>query len=159
MTHKHTELIKVLSFKERQMVTDPRVVKRMRENVAINKKYNVPYLAGYSKDGKTIYIDKHFKPIMSDGTDVIPYLLIHEKLEKALIDFFGLDYQQAHHIATHEELSAVKRDGIDHNKYVKFYAGPIQKDEAERTGESPPDLDLTPYKCEKDCHKYAGLGI
>ena len=159
MTHKHTELIKVLSFKERQMVTDPRVVKRMRENVTINKKYNVPYLAGYSKDGKTIYIDKHFKSTMSDGTDVIPYLLIHEKLEKALIDFFGLDYQQAHHIATHEELSAVKRDGIDHKKYVKFYAGPIQKDEAERTGESPPDLDITPYKCEKDCHRYAGLGI
>jgi len=159
MTHRHTELIKIQTFKERQMVTDPRVIKHVQQDVKINKEYNVPYLAGYSKNGKTIYVDKHFNSIMKDGTDVMPYLLIHEKIEKALIDIFKLDYQQAHHIASHEELVAVKADGIDHNKYVKFYSGPIQKDEAERTGESPPDLDLTPYRCEKDCHRYTGLGI
>ena len=76
------------------------VVRRVKK---LDRKHDVPYLASYSKDGKTIYIDRHMpasfryagKEINTDR-----YLILHEEVEKTLIDQLNLHYLHAHQIAT-----------------------------------------------------------
>jgi len=144
-----TQLIKVLSFKGHAMLSDPEVQKRIEEKVTVNRKYDVPFIAGYSNDGKTIYVDRHFNP-MFDKVDVMPYLLIHEKTEKALLDLYHLDYQQAHHLATHNEHMHVKADGLNWKDYTKHFDVYEKNLEHEKLTKVPPDLDLEPYRDEKD---------
>ena len=107
------------SFKNHNYVNDPRFKKRMDQSVKIDKNYDIPYVAGYSKNGKTVYIDRHLTT-MDDDTDITPYLIVHEKTEKALIDIFGLTYQAAHHIAMQQEKEAVLKANINWNKYEEF---------------------------------------
>ncbi|MBE3087180.1 MAG: hypothetical protein IMZ64_13295, partial [Bacteroidetes bacterium] len=69
--------------------------------------YEIPYLAGYSKDGKTVYIDKRLDPSLdlSDGRkmNITKYLIVHESTEKHLMDTKGYKYQYAHEKATGTE--------------------------------------------------------
>src|SRR5258708_872858 len=72
----------------------------------IDRSHDIPYLAGYSIDGRRIYIDRHLPPTFEHrgkkfGVD--RYLLLHEEVEKTLIDALGLHYQHAHQIATRAE--------------------------------------------------------
>jgi len=61
-----------------------------QDSIQINTDYEIPYLAGYSFDGRTIYIDKRLPQLLklNDGRiiDVYKYLVIHEKTEKSLED-------------------------------------------------------------------------
>lgn len=131
------------------MLADDRVVERVRAKVKVDKSHDVPYVAGYSKDGKTIYIDRHVKLNMN-GTDITPFLLVHEKTEKALLDNFDLDYMQAHHVALHAEKRAVEHAGLDWKKYSDFIDPFIKKLGHEKLDDVPKDLDLEPYKDEND---------
>jgi len=137
------------SFKNHKYVEDPKFKNRMKEKFKINKSYDVPYVAGYSNDGKTIYIDRHLK-LMDDNIDITPFLIIHERTEKALIDLFGLDYQHAHHIAMEQEKEAVRKSGVNWDKYSSHYNKYIKGCAHEKLSSVPPDLDLTPYKDEND---------
>src|SRR3977135_1065509 len=65
------------------------VVKAFRRRVRVNRSYDIPYIAGYSVDGKTIFIDRHlprtFRWLLKTGR-VEHFLLTHEIVEKALLD-------------------------------------------------------------------------
>ena len=55
-------------------------------------KHDIPYLAGYSLDGKTIYIDRHMPQIFKfrgRTIDTDRFLILHEEVEKTLIDQLG----------------------------------------------------------------------
>ena len=147
-------------FKKRKLITDksaekylkdPRVIARMAKlnSIPVVKKYDVPYLCGYSKDAKTIYFDKHLNTKMK-GHDLTKFLKIHEYTEKTLMDVFEMDYQQAHHIATHQERKAVEAAGIKWNDYDDFLEPQIKEVWHEDLKIVPPDLDLEPYEDEKD---------
>jgi hypothetical protein len=61
----------------------------VRRAKTLDRKHDIPYLADYSKDGKTIYIDRHMpSSFRYDGRDVNTdrYLILHEEVEKTLID-------------------------------------------------------------------------
>ena len=136
------------------MLNDPRFIKRFNEKYVINRKYDVPYVAGYSKDGKTFYIDRHL-PLMDNKVNIEPYLLVHERTEKALIDIFGLRYEPAHRIALHMERKAVNTNNyISWKKYQNFYKKYVKGFAKEKLISPPPDLDLTPYKDENDTRLY-----
>ena len=137
------------SFKIHKYVNDPKFKQRMAEKVKIDRNYDVPYVAGYSKDGKTIFVDRHLLK-MKDEHDIEPYLLVHEKTEKALIDIFGLDYQHAHHIAMEQEKEAVAKGGLEWSAYEKHYNKFIKGCSHEKLQKVPVSLDMTPYKDEKD---------
>jgi hypothetical protein len=58
-----------------------------------DRKHDVPYLAGYSLDGKTIYIDRHMPASFKFKGRTINtdrFLVLHEEVEKTLIDQLGL---------------------------------------------------------------------
>jgi len=77
------------------------------------------------------------------GTD--RFLILHEEVEKTLIDQLDLHYLHAHQIATRAEQAAVRAAGYDRfmQKYVKRIGD-------ERLTKVPADLDLKPYRDEHD---------
>jgi hypothetical protein len=92
------------------------VVKALRRRVCkITHAYDVPYIAGYSEDGKTVFIDRHlprsFRWLLKT-VRVEPFLLTHEIVEKALLDELRLHYLHAHQIAVRAERDAIKAAGV-----------------------------------------------
>lgn len=106
--------------------------------------YNVPLVAGNSKDFGTMFVDKDLKPT-DNGIDIIPYLAVHERTEWPLMHKFGLTYEQAHPIAEKVEEAVVKLDRkLPLKKYNAHYTQAIKTDAKELTN-LPPDLDPKPY--------------
>jgi hypothetical protein len=91
-------------------------VQAIRKRVrVINRDYDIPYIAGYSQDGHTVFIDRHlprsFRWLMKT-VRVEPFLLTHEIVEKALLDELRLHYLHAHQIALRAERDADKVSGV-----------------------------------------------
>jgi hypothetical protein len=118
-----------------------------------DRKHDIPYLAGYSEDGKTIYIDRHmpqsFK-FRGRTIDTDRFLVLHEEVEKTLIDQLGLHYLHAHQIATRAEQAAVRAAGVNWRDYDRFMQKYVKRIGDERLTKLPDDLDTKPYRDEHD---------
>ncbi len=121
--------------------------------VRVSQRYDIPYLGGYSQDGKTIYLD-HRVPdrILVGGVRFAPrpFLVIHERVEKWFLTVYHSPYQRAHKIATAVEHQAVREAGalpMDYEAALKPY---IRECDDETVHHVPTDLDLTPYTDEDD---------
>lgn len=131
-------------------------IKALASKIDINHQYWVPYLGGYSKDWNhpRVYINSTFPDRLSlDGKVMQPwrYLLIHETVEKCLMDELGLPYTVAHTFATGAEKAAVEADGFSWDAYTKALRTPIKQARYDKGGKSiPPDLDKRPYQEEHD---------
>jgi hypothetical protein len=126
------------------------VVRRAKK---LDRKHDIPYLAGYSLDGKTIYIDRHMPKTMTYAgreIDTDRYLILHEEVEKTLIDQLDLHYLHAHQIASRAEQAAVRAAGIRWRDYDRFMQQYVKRIGDERLTKVPPDLDLKPYRDEHD---------
>jgi hypothetical protein len=126
------------------------VVRRAKH---LDRGHDIPYLAGYSKDGKTIYIDRHMPRTMKfrgREIDTDRYLILHEEVEKTLIDQLNLNYLHAHQIAARAEEAAVRAAGILWRDYDRFMQKHVKKISDERLTKVPADLDLKPYRDEHD---------
>jgi hypothetical protein len=126
------------------------VVRRAKR---VDRKHDIPYLAGYSQDGKTIYIDRHMPKTMKYAgreVDTDRYLILHEEVEKTLIDQLNLHYLHAHQIATRAEQAAVRAAGIRWHEYDRFVQKYVKRIGDERLSKVPADLDLRPYRDEHD---------
>ena len=126
------------------------VVRRAKK---LDRDHDVPYLAGYSNDGKTIYIDRHMPKVWKyRGREVNTdrYLILHEEVEKTLIDQLGLHYLHAHQIATRAEQAAVRAAGISWRDYDRFMQKYVKEIGDEGLTRVPTDLDLKPYRDEHD---------
>jgi len=118
-----------------------------------DRAHDVPYLAGYSNDGKTIYIDRHMpKSFRYQGREIDTdrFLILHEEVEKTLIDQLGLHYLHAHQIALRSEQAAVRAAGVEWRAYDKFMQSNVKRAGDERLTKVPADLDLKPYRDEHD---------
>lgn len=119
----------------------------------LDRKHDVPYVAGYSRDGKTIFIDRHLPSEMEyKGRKINTdrFLLLHEEVEKTMIDQLNLHYLHAHQIATRAEEAAVRAAGISWRDYDRFMQKYVKKMGDERLTKIPADLDLKPYRDEHD---------
>jgi hypothetical protein len=126
------------------------VVRRVK---TLDRKHDVPYLAGYSNDGKTIYIDRHMPRTMKyrgREIDTDRFLILHEEVEKTLIDQLGLHYLHAHQIALRAEEAAVRAAGVLWRDYDRFMQKYVKTIGDERLTKVPTDLDLKPYRDEHD---------
>ena len=143
----------------------------MRRPATVNSRdWDIPYLAGYSKDGKWIYIDRDLQPWFWLGNPVTcnRFLFLHEHVEKSIIDALaelqGRELQEllillrmltkdddvyyhAHGVATcAEEYGVHLQYGASGLKsYNRFMETQIKKAEDERIVRVPSDLDMTPY--------------
>jgi hypothetical protein len=121
--------------------------------VEISRAFDVPYIAGYSNDGKTVFIDRHMpRSFRFHGRDVETdrFLVLHEVVEKALLDGLKLHYLHAHQIALRTEQAAVRAAGVgwhDYNSFTEANEKSIVKELLQRV---PAHLDLTPYSDEEE---------
>ena len=125
----------------------------VRRAKTIDRKHDIPYLAGYSIDGKTIYIDRHMPKMMKYAgreIDTDRYLILHEEVEKTLIDQLNLHYLHAHQIASRAEQAAVRAAGVRWRDYDRFMQKYVKRIGDERLTRVPADLDLKPYRDEHD---------
>ena len=126
------------------------IVRRVKK---LDRKHDIPYLAGYSLDGKIIYIDRHMPKSFKFRGRVIEtdrFLILHEEVEKTLIDQLGLHYLHAHQIATRAEEAAVRAAGVEWHDYDRFMQKYVKHIGDERLTKVPKDLDLKPYRDEHD---------
>ncbi len=126
------------------------VVRRVRK---LDREHDVPYLAGYSEDGQTIYIDRHMPSAFRfRGREIETdrFLILHEEVEKTLIDQLGLHYLHAHQIATRAEQAAVRAAGVEWRAYDRFMQKYVKRIGDERLTKVPADLDEKPYRDEHD---------
>src|ERR1700736_5718751 len=80
----------------------------------VNQNYDRPYIAGYSKEGRTIFIDRDLpKSFSFPGrlSSVQPFLFTDKTAENALLDELGLHYLHAYQIPERAERDAVKAGG------------------------------------------------
>src|SRR5215475_7803822 len=125
----------------------------VRRAKTIDRKHDIPYLAGYSRNGKIIYIDRHMPPSFRYRGRTINtdrFLILHEEVEKTLIDQLGLHYLHAHQIASRAEQAAVRAAGIRWHDYDRFMQKYVKHIGDERLTKVPADLDLKPYRDEHD---------
>ena len=126
------------------------VVRRVKK---LDRKHDIPYVAGYSRDGKTIYIDRHMPSSFKyRGREINTdrFLILHEEVEKTLIDQLGLHYLHAHQIATRAEQAAVRAAGVSWRAYDGFMQKYVKHIGDERLTKVPAELDLKPYRDEHD---------
>jgi hypothetical protein len=127
------------------------VIEEVLKGVTVSRSYDVPYLGGSSRSG-TVYIDRRLpRSFRTDGRRVAadPFIVLHEAVERAVGDRLGLTYQHAHQIALRVEEAAVRAARIswhDYNTFTRKYEEKAQKS----FSRLPPDLDLKPYRDEKD---------
>jgi hypothetical protein len=121
----------------------------LRRVKKLDRSHDVPYLAGYSMDGKTIYIDRHLPTSFAwrrRTIEVDRFLIMHEEVEKTLIDQLGLHYLHAHQIATRAEEASVRAERISWRAYDRFMQKYVKSVGDERLKKVPKDLDLKPYR-------------
>ncbi len=126
------------------------IVRRVKK---LDRKHDIPYLAGYSEDGKTIYIDRHMPQSFKFRGRTIEtdrFLILHEEVEKTLIDQLGLHYLHATQIATRAEQAAVRAAGVNWYDYDRFMQKYVKRICDERLTKLPDDLDTKPYRDEHD---------
>jgi hypothetical protein len=126
------------------------VVRRVKR---LDRAHDIPYLAGYSRDGNTIYVDRHMPKSFRFKGRVIEtdrFLILHEEVEKTLIDRLNLHYLHAHQIATRAEQAAVRAAGVNWRDYDRFMQQYVKKLGDERLTRVPADLDEKPYRDEHD---------
>ncbi|MDE0856646.1 MAG: hypothetical protein OSA97_19710 [Nevskia sp.] len=124
-------------------------VKAIRARAHLERGYDIPYLAGYSIDGHTIFIDRHMpksftfrrRKVLTDR-----FLIVHEAVEKSLIQLLGMHYLHAHQIALHAEQAAVRAEGVTWEAYDAFMQEYIKVIGDEELTRVPDKLDLTPYR-------------
>jgi len=122
----------------------------------IDRDHDIPYIAGYSQNGEKIYIDRHMPKSAKLGGKRVQtdrFLILHEAVEKALLDELGLHYLHAHQIALRTERAAVEAEGQAWREYNAFTKAHERQIDDENLKKVPDDLDLTPYRNEKDFQK------
>jgi hypothetical protein len=129
---------------------------RMREDWTFVCDVDIPYVCGYSEDGKTVYFDRelpHFADIDGVRVDIWKTAAAHEMLEKTVLMRYGNEhYDGAHSIATAWEETCLKAQyKVDPRLYAAWFAPVIEKIGARKKyPQVPADLDLTPYHDEDD---------
>lgn len=122
----------------------------------INRQFRVPYLAGSSIDGGTVYVDAQ-TPERFPKSAVEPdeYYAAHEMTEWWLMTRLGWPYLRAHHLAHGVERYRMKIDGIGDERIEQYEAESlalVNIDEHLKLPPEafPPDLYLGPYDTDED---------
>jgi hypothetical protein len=128
-------------------------VKALLKRARVDRGWDIPYLAGYSRAGRVIYIDRHLPRTFryrGRRVRIDPFMIIHEAVEIALLDKMALEYQDAHLLALMAERSAVEACGVSWAPYQQFMLGHIKRAGNKRLRRVPRHLHLTPYLDEQD---------
>ena len=126
----------------------PDVARGLATTFAIDRTKDIPYVGGVSRDGRTVYIDRHFPRRLNVGArlvDLSPGLVRHEQVEGALLRTGRYSYPAAHELATAAENLVYRAIGVDPAAAQAVYPRYIKAARAEALVDVPHDLELRPY--------------
>ncbi len=146
-----------------RVMNNPQVQERLYRLREIITDFDMPYVGGYSKDGRKIYIDRHLPEEIILERDGVkkpcrPIIFLaeplgHEPVEWSVMDALGWSYGQAH---------AGPATGSERRK-VLMYLGPgwwipyqkaigkyVKADAHEKIKKVPKDYDFRPMLYEHD---------
>jgi hypothetical protein len=115
--------------------------------------HDISYLAGCNTEGTVIYIDRHMPTAFTHKGRTVEndrFLILHDEVEKTMIDRLNLRYLHAHQIATRVEREAVIACGISWSDYDDLMQTNVKYVGDKRLTKVPVDLDLKPYRDEHD---------
>ena len=141
---------------EGERITYPAVkaaISEILKRVRVDRRWDIPYLAGYSRAGRTIFIDRNLpKTFAYRGRRVRidPFLVLHEAVEIAMLDKLDIRYDHAHQIALLVERSAVQEAGVEWAPYHEFILRHFRRVAGKRLTRVPRNLNLSPYLDEED---------
>lgn len=130
-------------------------IEHLLKKVQVSKEYDIPYLAGYSRNSaREVYIDSGVLPLyrLQDGrtVDIIPFLILHEAIEKSLM--LELPFKEKQYERTHQWAQRIEQEAVEASEILwSEYQGQLIKDEFHRIDnmrirKTPLDLDYTPYE-------------
>lgn len=135
----------------KKYVKNIKVRKFLREiPFRVDRTYDIPYIGGYSLDGGVIYIDRDLPRALLLGgrkVDVLPFIITHERIEKALIGCLSFKYDEAHKLAAYAGHQRLKERGLSIWAYEQVLDPYIKVENINRI---PKDLDLAPYRDSRD---------
>ena len=136
-----------------QILSD--AIKQIKKNFTVDCSHDIPYVAGYNKKGNTVYLDcelPEFMPLKGGKKlNVHAAIILHEVVEKSLIDVAGLPYQLSHQIALRIERDAVESSGVSWDEYNKWMEKWVKEIGSRKVyPNTPRGLDMTPYEDEHD---------
>jgi hypothetical protein len=140
---------------------NPKLRSAMEADYSVSHRFDMPYLAGYSRDRSRYYFDRHL-PLIAHIKDtkgqpktihITKFYLRHEIVESALQHVLRLDHEKAHHLATAAEYDEVKQAGVDLSSYRRWSAKWIKATDIQDSKivnlRIPPDFDTTPLEVDK----------
>jgi len=150
----HHKLPSVNSARTKEMLKEIGFKIPYKPKLKWNFDFDLPYLLGYDTKADILYGDRGFDPDSYPEGSAREPLATHEEIEK-LLERFGLNYQQRHHIATHVE--NLMADYLDFSwaRYQRWTTHEWHKSYAKWQGNTsklrvPPTLDMSPYVDEDD---------
>jgi len=123
-----------------RLLDDPRVREYLAAPYRVSYSYDIPLTGGSNIKGNVIYIDPDVPKSLR------PYVIWHERYEKAFREAKRMGYNRAHELATVGERLHVEADKRDWTGYKKAIAGPVRGNEKRGKTKVPPDIDPGPYK-------------
>ncbi len=130
------------------------VVKTHRgDEVKIDRQYDIKYAGGYSRDGKTLYLDRNFPEtidVVGKQISTVESIVRHHELTEKWLSDDAYEYPYAHEVATKIERMHVESLGGDWAEYSKIVSKHLKEVAERKLQKSPKDLDLSPYIYERD---------
>lgn len=121
------------------------------EHITIDSDHDVPFCAGVSHDGQTLYIDHEIYKEIEAKKGYLKSLVIHELVEHCLMRMLGMKYLPAHNIATEAEEASVRAEGISQDTYNRDWDRWIRRVASRKEYPNvPDDIDTEPYVDEGD---------
>jgi len=128
-------------------------LQELLSKVTLDRRHDIPYLGGLSKDGRRLFIDRdapHTFPSRGGRAEVWPFIGLHEMVEDALMARFGVSYHCGHVIAQAAERAVVQAMGHKWSEYQPFNERMATDCETKRRVAPPKGLDWKPYRQEGD---------
>ena len=125
----------------------------------IDRGFEVPYVAGYDVEaGGYVFVDCAIPFSIRRGGATIPVgplLVIHERVEKAILQDYATVYPSAHQFALRIERAAAKAVGAPWTPYDDFIAEISDRISARDHASASDRLDLQPYYTFNDAENVA----
>ena len=118
------------------------------KDIKVSTNYDIKYTGGYSLDGKTVYLDEHFPPVLNVAgkqIDARKTIGLHHELPEKWMADEDYEYPYAHEVATGIEKKYVESLGVTWQDYCREVDKNLRQVYRRTLEKSPPSLDLAPY--------------
>lgn len=133
----------------RKLLSSKKLKDWLNTRFSVSRSFDMPFISGYSKSGKTVYLDKDIPLVLSIGgkkVGILPFVIRRERFEKAMIDLYDMAVQEANDLAEYAEQVELNALRVK----VSTYRETMRQFHKSKLSDMrlPPDLDLTSYSAD-----------